>query len=64
MQEQHGALAQLLLFVLVEAIENRQASAYFGPVGRIDRVVFEGATTAPGLEGPHACGLVGKTRPP
>ena len=52
------------LFAFVEAVENRQAPAYFGPVGGVDRVVFEGAPTAPGLEGPHACGLVGMTTPP
>ena len=56
------ALAKLLLLAFVETIENRQASAYLRPVGRVDRVAFEGATTAPGLEGPHACGL-GRTMP-
>ena len=64
MQKQYGALAQMTLFAFVDAVENRQAPAYFGPVGGVDRVVFEGAPTAPGLEGPHACRLFGMTTPP
>ena len=64
MQKQYGAFAQQLLFALVEAVENRQAPAHFSPMDGVDRVVFEGAPTAPGLEGPHACRLFGMTTPP
>ena len=50
MQKQHGALAQALIFVGIQAVEYRQAGAYRRPGAIGDGMASQPAPLAPSLE--------------
>ena len=50
MQKQHGALAQALIFVGIQAVENRQLGAHRRPDAIGERMASQPAPLAPSLE--------------